>query len=157
MKAMLKAGAVGFAAVMVTSCATMPTYQEVERSAVLSRTKDEVWGDLVAFFATNSIPIRTIEKDSGLIVAERQSAGVMSGQAFAAWMNCGRPGFLEVTESRTVNLNVLVRERGAGQTEVTVTTLFHENRAMDQFRSSVECASTGRLEELVLRQVRGPA
>lgn len=69
---------------------------------------DSVWEATVDWFATNNIPIKNIEKDSGIIGSE-YSLGADYSQ-----VDCGTvdPGGMYVLENENIvaNLNVLVRE-----------------------------------------------
>lgn len=147
----------GIIAALVISagaCATAPTYTDVQRSRVIDQPFDQTWDNVVEFFATNSIAIRNIDKDSGLLVAEQQYVGYVS-PTFDAWASCGRPGFPEVTESRSVNLNVLARPDAQG-TRMTVTAVFRQHRTTGEFGSrTVECQSTGALEQLIFSRAIG--
>lgn len=138
---------------MVAGCATPPATIPFENTATLPLSKDAVWSNLVEYFATSNIAIKTIEKDSGIIYAERMLAGPSE---IATVASCGS-AFLAPAVAATADLNVFVRENGDG-TKVTVTTQFRETRsnALAQGQLSVaRCNSLGVIEGAVLAAASG--
>lgn len=71
----MKYGAVVIFGLFLVGCASQP-YVEVERfdtNATVESDFDTTWSKLIRFASTNQIGIKTIEKDSGLIVFENTS------------------------------------------------------------------------------------
>lgn len=128
----------------VTSCATPPKETAINNSRTYSISKDEAWERLLTFFTGNNIQIKTIEKDSGVIYAER--AIVDTSMA-----DCGQRPFAQEL-GRTATMNVFVRAVSAG-TQVTVNTSFSVNRRFDNQTWTDQCSSTGSLETQVLASV----
>lgn len=59
------------AVVAFVGCATVPVQQTaVVNSFVIDKPFAKVWGAAVATFAEKSLPVKTIEKDSGLITTD---------------------------------------------------------------------------------------
>lgn len=141
------------AAMLVGGCATAPMTYHVTNTAVVPEPRDVVWERVVEFFATNNMPIQAIERDSGLIAAERQFARPSSPGMIMDWASCGSEALAIVT-AQSADLNVFVRTVPAG-TSVTVNTRFNETRSFDTQSWTVECNSTGALESLVLRRAAG--
>ena len=114
----IKLAAAFAAAAMMTGCA-MPSiqppadnnrdYQETYQAGFT-----EVWESTVDWFAINNIPIKSIEKESGLIGSD-----YALGADFSQ-VNCGKvdPGGMHVLQSQNVvaNINVLVRDQPNGVT-----------------------------------------
>ena len=48
-----------------------PQEKEITKNKSFEVSYDEVWEAIMAYFAFNNIPIKTVEKESGIIVAER--------------------------------------------------------------------------------------
>lgn len=132
------------AAVLLTGCATAPMDHGVQNTRVYNEPKDLIWERVVEAFATSNLSIKAIEKDSGIISAERMFTA-SSGQS---WADCGNPGLLIAT-GRTADLNVFVRP-AAGGTSVTVNTRFSEARRFGDNVSVAPCSSTGELERSLL-------
>ncbi|SFS42714.1 hypothetical protein [Brevundimonas viscosa] len=138
---------------LMAGCATPPAYIPFDNTATVQLSKDEVWSNLVEYFATSNISIKTIEKDSGIIYAERMLAGP---QEISSVASCGS-AFLAPAIAATADLNVFVREQ-AGSTRITVTTQFRETRsnALAQGQLSVSrCNSLGVLENAILKAAAG--
>ncbi|MDJ1632246.1 hypothetical protein [Rhizobium rhizogenes] len=133
----------------LSSCATPPKATVFKNSETFSVTKDQAWEKLLAFFTSNNVQIKTIEKDSGVIYAERSGVD-------ATYADCGQGG-LAVDVSRSGTLNVFVREVSAGKTQVTVNTDFKIMRQFDGQPIIGECKSTGSLERGILSGLGTPA
>lgn len=138
----LKCAAMAACLLGLAGCATAPVPTDFDNTRVYSKSKDEVWTSLVAFFATNNIQIKTIEKDSGVIYAERSSFDKVMA-------DCGLD-YLYVDVTNVASFNVLVIPRGA-QTSVTVTSEFKAGRLGPYNATKVtQCLSTGYLEQQIL-------
>lgn len=63
---------VTFASLTLWGCATVPAknYQFENSRAYSNKTYDQVWNGVIEFMTVNNIPIKTIEKDSGVIYSE---------------------------------------------------------------------------------------
>ena len=138
----------------LASCATAPQVYQVENRVTLNTSKEVAWTRLVEFFASNNLSIKTIEKASGIIAAERMMASPMRGGKIGTWADCGSE-LLMTPVSQTVDLNVFVREVTADQVQVTVNTRFQEVRQFDATTQRVDCNSTGALEAAILSAIRG--
>lgn len=117
-----------------------------DKTQVYSQDFEQVWGGIVAWFAENSIPIKTIEKASGLIATEY---GLGANDGFC---DCGTSGTYQTVSDRTASFNVLVQPVDAG-TRVTVTvscsgklttTDLYGSKAPTV--STIDCNSTGSIE-----------
>lgn len=133
-----------FALICVASCASPPKTTVFDKSRTYDLSKDAVWEDLLSFFTSNNIQIKTIEKDSGVIYAER--SGVDASMA-----DCGQvPLAAEMVRSGT--LNVFVRPAGS-KTQVTVNSDFKIVRMFDNQTYTAPCNSTGLLEKSILESI----
>lgn len=102
---------------------------------------DTVWANLVEYFTSKSIQIKTIEKASGVIYAERSHVSENTA-------DCGQvPLALEL--NRLLSLNVFVRAI-ASRTQVTVNAEYGIVRSFDGKTWSDKCYSTGELERSIL-------
>ncbi len=136
--------AVAAAFAALAACATPPKQTAFSNSQVFQAGKDAVWSDLLAFFTSNNIQIKTIEKDSGVIYAER-------ARADPSMADCGQD--LAVELSRPANLNVFVKEVSDG-TQVTVNANFEAVRTFDNRTWNAPCHSTGLLEKQILSSIK---
>ncbi|RUM99436.1 hypothetical protein EET67_00535 [Pseudaminobacter arsenicus] len=129
----------------LAACATPPKQVSFKNSETYNLGKDETWERLLSYFTSNHVQIKTIEKDSGVIYAERSTID-------ASMADCGEaPLMAEI--ARTGTLNVFVRPKG-GQTEVTVNSEFKVIRMFDNQTFTVACFSTGVLETSILASIR---
>lgn len=114
---------------------------------------DATWNAVIDVFATRSIPIATIEKASGLIVAVPLPVGAEG----AGWADCGRSRFgkqLDPKPSRG-EFNVVVRNEPAGSTvRVTMRWASISDHRQPVVRS---CETTGVWERDLESQVKAKA
>jgi len=145
------------AALIVAGCASYqpPANYTGEKEQEFDRSYDEVWDDLVAWFANNNISIRNIDKASGLIATDH-SLGSSSEH-----VDCGTPGSMGTLLDRTVTINVLVRPTEAEGTRVRAN-VFGTGRVSYPSMSggapsvsSVECASRGVMERAIFAAAAG--
>jgi hypothetical protein len=142
-------------AALVTGCAapsvTPPSASGTGQANSYTADFTDVWEHTVDWFATNNIPIKNIERDSGII-----SSDYSLGAGFSQ-VDCGTvdPGGMHVLadENVTANINVLVRDR-AGQVSVQPNVFGQgvftfrntwDNRLLETVRVD-RCVSTGELE-----------
>ena len=144
---MRKAAMTAAAALCLSGCVTAPAYIPIENSRSISLSKDEVWSNLVEHFAAGNIAIKTIEKDGGIIYAERMFA---RGNEVSSFADCGAATFASPVGG-AADLNVFVREKDGGVT-ATVNARFRQTRAsaLDGSVTSTECSSLGVLERTIL-------
>src|ERR1035441_3364490 len=132
--------------VAVSACASGPGKYALKNSRSYQKPYDQVWEDVVAWFAKNNVAIKTIEKVSGVIYAERASFDDTVA-------DCGKPGLtLLQPVGRRASFNVFVNHASSEPT-VTITTQFEEIRAFGANRSTVACVSKGVLENLILSSI----
>lgn len=132
--------------VLLTSCATSPKQHLIANEKGFDREYDHVWTAVVQFFAENNVPIKTLEKVSGLIAAESQSFP-------KDWSDCGSPGLLS-QQGPYGTFNVFVKQAPQERVSVTVNCQFWCERkfSSDPWTRS-ECSSTGKFEDLLLKYV----
>jgi hypothetical protein len=108
----------------------------------------ETWDAVVDLFAARNIPIRTIERASGLVSAEELS---LDGEG-SEWADCGRLNGSPVYPNRAI-YNVLVRGDSAGSSvKATVRWVY-----LNSDRRAVECSTTHAWEEAFEAEVRSRA
>ncbi len=135
------------AAAVLSACATPPKEVQFVKARSFAMSKDAVWDSVLHYFTANSIQIKTIEKDSGVIYAERSRYD-------ASMADCGEvPLSQEV--SRIATLNVFVRPAG-NLVQVTVNTDFNVVRVFDNQSWTDRCFSTGVLEGQILSAIGAP-
>lgn len=152
-----------------TGCGPPPapvTAQPVEKEVVLSAPFEAVWSQAVEWFATHNIPIKNLDKDSGLIATEY----ALSMQDAGSVMLCPKSeapagGRVEQVDHRG-NFNVIVRRHGPNETRVSVNAFFGCTANAYEYetifspdmrvtsRTRVDCPSTGALEARLLARLK---
>ena len=145
--------AVATLAVVLVGCsAAMQTYQ-FDKSRTYPASPDQVWEGVMQYFTTNNIQIKTLERDSGVVYAEKVYPNQLELQLVA---DCGSNIFHE-SALPTASLNVFIagRYRDEAETEVTVNTQFIDIYK-DQWAGGMgqkPCNSKGTLEKTILDHV----
>ena len=144
----------------LSGCATPPKTYDFDPVAVVDADFDTVWSTLVEYFAISSLPIQTIEKDSGLIVTSWMNASSGYGEADERFCDCGGAG-LAITHWTRGKFNVFAKSVGDGRTQLRVTCTYQQHRELLDTYGTVSCVSTGFLEcqlhEYVRAKVGGGA
>ena len=137
---------VGIIALTLAGCGAAPTKHDVTKSRIYATPFDQVWQDIVQFFASRDIPIKNIAKDSGVIYAEQM-------QVSSEYADCGKAGMASVIETQG-SFNVFVRHDGDKQS-VSVTSSFSQTQqsSWDKSISKIPCYSTGVIEQQILDSI----
>ena len=141
-----------FAIVLVGCSTAMQTYQ-FDKSRSYPAPPDQVWEGVMQYFTTNNIQIKTLERDSGVVYAEKVYPDQVELQLVA---DCGS-GFWHESALPTASLNVFIAGdfREEAETTVTVNTQFtdvykdHLYGGMGQ----KPCNSKGMLEKTILNHI----
>jgi hypothetical protein len=136
-------------AIMVSLCAaltacvsvTAPQYVEVEKTRTYTKARDQVWEAVISYLAGRNFPVKTVEKDSGIVYAEIPQFPV-------GFADCGQ-STSTVQLSRQGSLNVVVKPVEGG-TEVSVNPAFSVTRAAEGQQWTIDCQSKGVLERQML-------
>jgi hypothetical protein len=157
--------------VLFASCAA-PVYVKpepivVEKERVIHKSFDTTWQNAVEWFATHNMPIKNLDKNSGLISTEYS----LSMAEAAQYMNCGSgesnfSGKVEL-DNHTGNFNVLLKKIGDHSTKVIINAFFgctvkhyrYESLISTEYvlesTARTTCTSTGQLEKEVLEYLSG--
>lgn len=136
------------------SCATAPKVHIFDPIANLNGDYDTAWDAIVEFFAVSSLPISTIEKDSGLIVTDWMDAsGSSGGTEGGQFTDCGGSGITVQIWTRG-KFNVHLTEAAPGRIQLRVTCTYQACRIFGEARAVINCNSTGFLEKALHEYVR---
>lgn len=140
---------------VVAGCAGYkpPMKRDVVTEREIARPYDRTWNNIIEWFASNNIPIKTIDKQSGFITTEFDLRNNIRESC-----DCGKSGFGAIVNDQVVgNFNVIVRTVGDSTTRVSVKTFFKSTTREASFSTAVpdrivpiDCATTGYLKGLVL-------
>jgi hypothetical protein len=125
-----------------------PKPAEPREGTLVRASHGETWDAVIDLFALRNIPIRTIERVSGIIATEALRVDPVEG---AAWADCGTMGDVELTPTTAI-YNVLVRGDSA---ESTVRTTVNWSYAGDEL--NYECSSSHVWERNLEREVKARA
>lgn len=134
-------------AMCVSACATAPQQTSFQNTKTVASSFDEAWDTAISYFAENNVSIKTLEKDSGIVVAE---AGTVPYQALLELADCGTQP-LASNYNGGATYNVFVREASAG-TIVQVNAKFllsYFDRTQGGL-TTTECFSKGIFEQGLL-------
>src|SRR3990172_2171609 len=143
--------------VLFSCCAHTPANYNVQSKRIYDKNYDEVWASVISIFAEKNIPIKTIEKDSGIIVTENMNIPSSEFSAFnyvSKYCDCGSPGFLFIFKQFTGSYNVFARKTSNDKTSVQLNTSFRASKfSGNNFIEWTNCATTGDLERGFFRDL----
>ncbi len=142
MQRMFSAVIAGLSCAALPGCATAPAEHMVVNSRLYDASFDTIWGHLIQFFTAHNIQVKTIEKASGVIYAERLFVEPDRS------VDCGKAGIFAIKDT-SGSFNVFVVPEN-GKTKVTVNVTYSQTRAFGEDRTTIKCASTGILENDLL-------
>jgi hypothetical protein len=131
------------------------TYQPPEPASprdatAVGATAGETWDAVIDLFAARNIPIRTIEKASGLIASDQLTVDPAEGPQ---WADCGELGNNHFYPNEAV-YNVVVRGDSAGALVRTTVRWTHRTGGDDPDR---DCATTHAWEQSLESEVKARA
>lgn len=152
-------------AMLLAGCATPAQVYEFKNARDYAVTKDVLWDRLMRYFATSNIQIKTLEKSSGVVYAEKMLADAPP----VTWDERGKIGdmadcgkdMLTVPASHIVQFNVYVRDvPGSSRSSATITASFRETYQDMSYTTGPppprSCNSTGLLERRILDILEQP-
>ena len=125
---------------------------------------DEIWDAVVEAFAQHNIPVKTMDKSSGLIVTDDQAVPIAthigSGIVDGEYCDCGQSAFIHsgppVSEA-SAKFNVFVRRKAGGEVIVQVNAFFKAivRNGYNIPIGSLDCTSKGVFQEKLLSVLDG--
>lgn len=142
------------ALIAVLGCASTPPAPPVPRTAVdVNASFGKTWDAVIDVFAARNISIKTLDRASGLIVAERQAVAPDEARSLA---DCGTAFGVQV-RAEAAFWNVLVRGDSTHAT-VRATVRFTEGGEGSRITSrETECSSRGGWESALEGRVKAAA
>lgn len=136
-------------------CATVPAqnYQFDNSRTYSNKTYDQVWDGLIGFLTSNNIPIKTIEKDSGVIYSETDNFSKPAFSKFFPIADCGQPPLFWTAGVAYGSFNIFV-SKATPQPKVTVTTTISQQIRYENQISQLNCNSIGNFEKAVLDSIK---
>lgn len=135
---------------LTTGCVTHPAEYSFEKTRTYNQSKNKTWEKLMEYFTDNGVPIKNIEKDSGIIYAEN----IYGGQDTNLYADCGQHGLTQLTSSK-FEMNVFVKSVGASKSKATANL---KVTGAKQFGGHppiiVQCSSKGIIEERILEALK---
>lgn len=135
---------------VLSSCATYkpPLARTFETERVFSSSYDSVWAAIIAIVGESGCAIRTLEKDSGILVLERMNA--------AGSCDCGVPGSFQTFDQMICDVNIIATRSGSG-TSVRINVkaqgllaTFTGNQYQPKTFQWISCVSNGSIERSLL-------
>ena len=142
----------------MVGCASFPDPIDTKRRFEFRAPMDTVWEAVIHYFASNQIPIKTLEKASGIVYAERTVRLARKDDEYA---ECPKGGmYLAETNSRSTQMNVFVAEEETDQVSVTVNIAYQRAYSKKNMMGRVvssdlyDCESTGKAEEEIYELIK---
>jgi hypothetical protein len=129
-------------------CAPVPPAAPAPRElTTVAAPISKTWDAVIDVFASENIPIKTMDRASGFISTDPLAVPTRTGQAFA---DCGRVAGLPIV-AKQATYNVLVR---GDSTKATVRATV---RFVEPTPPATECSSNGRWESAFETKIRDRA
>lgn len=131
---------------VAAACLSAPQLAPVTRTPLdVAASFERTWQAAVDMFTEQNIPIRTIDRASGLIATDGLNVPVNARST--SWADCGRSGGAPIRPTAAV-YNVLVRG-DSSHTTIRVTTRWVAltRDPLTWAWQTVECVSTGKWED----------
>jgi hypothetical protein len=139
---------------ILSGCMTVTKYEKdvLPTARTFDVPKDKVWTLVVSEVGTK-YPVRSIEKDSGLLTTDSVAvrAGTMNSE-MGKWVmppTIKQP--MAIWDGLKVSLSVLVTEPQPGKTHVNIRS--HYEAYFQQGKQWFVCESNGRLEDSILNRI----
>lgn len=141
--------------VLFTSCVTYtpPIKKDIVKTKDFTQSYDEVWAKITNWFTTKGLPIKNVDKNSGLITSEYKLDNMPSYTKYGSptatslYMDCGVGGYLSA-EGGTINVLVIKKDNFVN---VTINAFFSSYLSYSGYTppQSVRatCFSNGTLEK----------
>ena len=141
----------------ITSCATYKPAQkkEIQNKFEITKSYDETWSSVVKFFASKNIPIKVIDKSSGLIATDPMMYDTIREKNYFECDKFFSVG-IEVPYPGKAIFNVFVEKTKTDATLITVNLTPTYVVPANQFGTGGErpCFSTGQYEKELLEKVK---
>lgn len=142
---------------IVGSSGAPPAKYSFQSSVEYDKSFDEVWEAIIASFAASNIPIKTIEKNSGIIVSDEMKVPFTIKPVAiyeSDYCDCGSPQGLTVFKEMYGSYNIFVRRFSSDRVSVQINTLFKAIVGdMNHIYGSNPCNSKGFLEAKLLKEI----
>lgn len=134
-----------------------PKQYTIESERLYNLDYENTWQRVISVFTEYNIPIRNMDKSSGLITTEHNLGASVGGYA-----DCGQPAQSIYTykfENTVLNMNIVVTKINERQTKVRVRVFPKTEYAAYEYKNYryykvsstiLDCASTGKLEKSIL-------
>lgn len=127
---------------ILSGCAsTAPQAVIFDNSRTYNKSQDQVWQKLAAYFNTSGIPVKTLDKQKGILLARRH---LLRGSIYA---DCGQSDIASVGDG-VLTVKVSLQPLGRQKTRATIDVSFSAYRQYGGFaKTRIECFSNGTLEK----------
>lgn len=156
MKKVFTVSAITIGLILLLSCSAYqpPKNYNYQKSRDINKSYNDTWQKVINYFASANLPIKVLDKSSGLISTEINA----SVNDVGPWMDCGVPakGMLEYQfENPTLTFNIVVQSLNSRKTNVTVNTFYkiwyvsynyNNYQWVKVGQQQITCNSTGRFE-----------
>ena len=142
--------------ILFYGCAHAPATYKTQSTITYQNTYDEVWSSIISIFARKNIPIKTIEKDSGIIVTENMNIPLseFSSDFVSKYCDCGNPGFPYYYKNFKASYNVFARKIYENRVSVQINTHFTAIKYQgNNLIESIDCVTTGELEKSLFQDL----
>jgi hypothetical protein len=155
--------------VLISSCSEVkpPNVYQFSKSQIINHSFDDTWTKIINWFAENNIPIKTIEKASGIIATEK----TFTTKGYEEYCDCGSPetdlsGYTYAYEDIISNINITVVKINDNSCNVKINIFYKAKKNAYSTNSKtyqkvfvrtmdiIDCNSTGKYENKLFNSLK---
>lgn len=132
--------------VILGGCASYqpPKEYKFDKTRTYNQKYDDIWDKTVKYCTDNNIPLKSMDKNSGLIVSEYNLNDRLKG-----CYDCGELASLQDFEDFSAVFNIVIKKENDMKTTVIITVYYKTELVVQSFsyKKLINCNSTGKLEK----------
>jgi hypothetical protein len=132
---------------LISGCVSTPEALIFDNARTYNKPQEEVWQNLMQFFESSSIPVKTQDKEKGTLVAVRKL------KRASIYAECGISDVSSVRDG-VLTVKISLQSLGGAKTRATVDVTYTAFRIFAGItKNRIECFSNGTLEEEILKNL----
>ncbi len=132
---------------LLSGCVSTPEAVIFDNNRAYEKPREEVWQNLLSFFESSSIPVKTKDQENGILVAVRPL------KRASIYVECGVSDISSVRNG-ILTVKVSLQSMGNAKTRATVIVTFSAFRQIvGVTQNRIECFSNGTLEEEIFKNL----
>ena len=143
--------------ILLQGCATYikPVEHKFDRTIEIDKSYDAAWIGIIKYFSSKNIPIKTIEKNSGIIVSDNLSISLLKDEQN---FDCGKFSKKDAIGNfytGKASFNIFIEQLGLKKSKITINTVAEINHLQQGIGyTQFSCYSTGNFEKSLIEFIK---